>query len=44
MKLLTFILSIYFLALNVVPCSDMEPLADGQVSVVADSGDGYGMP
>ncbi|MDO6809484.1 hypothetical protein Q4603_12720 [Zobellia galactanivorans] len=42
MKLLTFILSFYFLALNVVPCSDMEPLADGQVSVVADSGDGYG--
>lgn len=37
-KLLTLILSVYFLALNVVPCSDADIVTDNQVTLAADNG------
>ncbi|WP_194526197.1 DUF6660 family protein [Zobellia roscoffensis] len=42
MKSLTLILSLYFLALNVMPCSDAEPVSGDEVAVISDSGDGHG--
>ncbi|MUH36011.1 hypothetical protein D9O36_09175 [Zobellia amurskyensis] len=42
MRLFAIILSVYFLALNVVPCSDADIVTDNQVTVAADNGVDHG--